>query len=495
MIQDTTKRSSTGNSGLDEVLVGGFERDRLHLIEGMPGSGKTTLGLQFVLEGVRRGEPVLYVTLSETADELREVVRSHGWSLDGVAVHELVPSERSLEPDEQYTVFHPAEVELAETIGRILEEIDRARPRRVVVDSLSEMRLLAASPLRFRRQVLALKQFFSARGCTSLLLDDGVEAGPEMQVRSIAHSVLLLEVGQTEYGADRRRLRILKYRGTAFRGGYHDFSIRRGGLEIYPRLVAAEHRADSEIERFSSGVPELDALLGGGLERGTSTLIAGAAGTGKSTLAAHFVTAAAQRGHRGAMYLFDESLQTLRHRTEGLGIGLAEQIDAGRVHAQPVDPAELSPGELIHNVRRNVEEHDAAVVVLDSLNGYLNALPGERHLTIQLHELLMYLGQRRVVTLLVGAQRGLISGEMATPVDASYLADAVILLRYFEAEGELRKVVSVVKKRTGVHERTLRELHFGSGGIEVREPIRGFHGVLSGLPEPIDPRHLGSPPT
>jgi circadian clock protein KaiC len=477
---------SSGIEGLDDVLNGGFTPNRMYLCEGVPGSGKTTLGMQFLAAGARNGEQVLYVTLSESAEELRDIAKSHGWSLEGIQIRELIPSERSLEPDDQYTVFHPSEVELTETTKHILQDVERIKPRRVVFDSLSELRLLAGNPLRYRRQILALKQFFAGRKCTVLLLDDLTATDRDLQVQSIAHGALSLEQMVPEYGSDRRRLRVVKYRGKVFRGGFHDYAIRTGGLEVFPRIVAAEHRSSHEWARISGGVPALDALLGGGLELGTSTLVVGAPGTGKSTLAAHFVAAAAGRGTKGAMFIFDESVSTLLSRTAGVGIDLERHVRSGVVTVQPVDPAELTPGEFAHALRRAVERDGARVVVIDSLNGYLNATPEERFLTVQLHELLSYLGQLGVATLLVGAHQGLIGGAMKAPVDTSYLADAVILLRYYEAHGEVRQAISIVKKRGGAHERTIRDFQLTSDGIQVGEPLRRFRGVLTGVPIPLD---------
>ena len=487
-------RLATGIAGLNDILTGGLTPNRLYLIEGVPGSGKTTLALQFLLDGVRRGEPVLYVTLSETVEELRGVADSHGWSLDGITVRELVPSEDSLRPDDQYTMFHPSEVELGETTKTILADVDRLKPARVVFDSLSELRLLAGNPLRYRRQILALKQFFGGRRCTVLLLDDMTSADHDLQVQSIAHGVLLLEQLNPDYGADRRRLRVVKFRGSRFRGGYHDYAIRRGGIEVFPRLVASEHRQTPVAEKLGCGLPEMDALLGGGVERGTSTLLVGAAGTGKSSLAAQFVAAAAGRGLHAAMFLFDEGLNTLLTRTAGLGIDLKPHIEAGRVTVQQVDPAELSPGEFTQAIRVAVERDKAAVVVIDSLNGYLQAMPEERFLVAQLHELLTYLGQNGVATLIISAHQGLIGSQMQSPMDASYLADAVILMRYFEAKGEVRQAISVVKKRGSAHERTIREFRMEGGRIRVGEPLRDFRGILTGVPVFEGPGAAADPP-
>lgn len=474
--------ASSGIAGLDDVLGGGFTPQRLYLIEGVPGSGKTTLALQFLMEGVRQNEPVLYVTLSESEQEIHEVADSHGWTLEGITIREIIPSEQSLSSDEQYTMFHPSEVELSETTKTILGDVERIKPRRVVFDSLSEFRLLSSSALRFRRQILALKQFFSSQECTVLLLDDLTATDRDLQVQSISHGVILLEQLSPDYGRERRRLRVVKYRGREFRGGYHDYLIKRGGIQVYPRLVAAEHRRFSGHENMESGIGALDSLLGGGLEQGTSTLIVGAAGTGKSTVAAQFAAAAAARGQRAAFFIFDENIDTLLTRTAGLGIDLRKYVDTGLVTIQPVDPAELSPGEFTHQIRQAVEQHHASIIIVDSLNGYLNAMPGERFLIIQLHELLMYLGHQGVATLLIGAHQGLIGGAMISPVDASYLADTVILMRYFEAEGEVRQAISVMKKRGGHHERTIREFRMINNHLEIGEPLSGFRGVMSGMP-------------
>jgi circadian clock protein KaiC len=471
----------TGIEGLDDVLGGGLQRRRLYLVEGVPGSGKTTLGMQFLLSAAAHGETVLYVTLSETVEELKSVAASHGWSLGPVAMHEMMPSEGVLDPDEQSTMFHPSEIELAQTTRAILADVDQHNPSCVVIDSLSELRMLAGSPLRYRRQILALKQYFASRGCIVLLLDDMSGTEPDVQVQSIVHAVLRLEQLNPEYGTDRRRLRVVKYRAQNFRGGYHDYCIRRGGLQVFPRLVAAEHRQARSRGKLASDLTPLDDLLGGGLEQGTSTLFVGAAGTGKSTLATQFAAAAAARGQRTAFFVFDESPATLLSRAEQLGIPLAQSVTDGLVTIRPVDPAELSPGELVHLMRMSVERDNATLVVIDSLNGYLNAMPGERYLTIQLHELLAYLGQRNVATILVSAHQGLL-GPMTPAVDATYLADAVVLTRFFETRGELRQALSVVKKRGGRHERTIREFGMGHGGIRVGKPLTSFRGVLTGVP-------------
>jgi circadian clock protein KaiC len=473
--------AATGIAGLDDVLGGGLARNRLYLVEGLPGSGKTTLALQFLLEGVRGGERVLYVTLSETVEELHGVIASHGWSPDGIVMRELVPATDSLNSDEHYTMFHPSEVELSETTKTILADVERLRPHRIVFDSLSELRLLAGNPLRYRRQILALKQYFNGKRSTVLMLDDRTSTEHDMQVHSLAHGVINLEQLYPEYGVERRRLRVVKFRGKVFRGGNHDYVIRKGGLEVYPRLVAAEHRGHPDRSRMPTGVRELDMLLGGGIERSTSTLIVGTAGTGKSTLAAQFVAATASRGESAAMFIFDESVETLLTRADRLGIPLRSGIDGGLVTIQPIDPAELAPGQLTAAIREAVEQRGAKTILIDSLNGYLNAMPEERFIGVHLHELLAYLGQRGVATLLVSAQQGLVGGAMQPPVEASYLVDAVVLLRYFESRGEIKQAISVVKKRGGAHERTIREFRLDHG-IRVGEPLREFRGVLTGVP-------------
>lgn len=483
----------TGVPGLDEVLGGGLTAGRLYLIEGTPGAGKTTLAMQYLLEGAQRGEPVLYVTLSETASEMQGVAHSHGWNLDGIHIQELLPSQESLNPDEQYTIFHPSEVELGETTHRILADVEALKPTRVVFDSLSELRLLSGNALRYRRQILALKQYFAGRACTVLLLDDMTATQHDLQVQSIAHAVISLEQLNSEYGAARRRLAVIKYRGRDFRGGFHDYKIVRGGLQVFPRLVAADYAAEVVQSKLPSGIPALDALLGGGIQKGTSTLFVGAPGTGKSSLAMQFAIAAAQRGECAAAFIFDESINTLRTRCVGMGIDLPGYVSSGKILLRQVDPAELSPGELVHEVRNVVQHKKATVVIIDSLNGYLNAMPNEQFLIIQLHELLTFLGQAGVATLLIGAQHGLIGMQMQSPVDASYLADAVVLLRYFEADGMVRQAISVMKKRGGAHERSIRDFSLGDNGIHVGPPLRQFRGILTGVPTPIDAQ--GQKPT
>lgn len=481
-IKSNPERLTTGSVGFDNILEGGLPANRLYLIEGDPGTGKTTLALKFLLEGAARGEPVLYVTLSETKEEINAVAASHGWSLEGINIYELIPSEESLKTETQYTIFHPSEVELGETTSAVLEEVQRIQPRRVVFDSLSEMRLLARDPLRYRRQILALKQYFAGRQCTVLLLDDRTSTVGDLQVQSIAHGVVELEHLALDYGAERRRLRVVKLRGSKYRGGFHDFKIETGGLIIYPRLIAGEHHQEFPREMITSGVAELDTLLGGGLHRGTSTLMLGPAGSGKSSIAAQFAAAAAERGERAASFLFDEGLHTYLSRAAGLGREMSEHVEAGRMTMRQIDPAELSPGEFAHHVRHAVDEDGARVVVIDSLNGYMQAMPDERFLTVQMHELLSYLNQQGVVTILVLAQHGFMGANMGTPVDVSYLADTVLMLRFFEAEGAVRRAISVVKKRTGYHENTIREMRMSADGITVGQPLTDFHGVLTGVP-------------
>ena len=477
------RRVRTGIEGLDDILCGGLIGNRLYLIEGSPGAGKTTLAFQFLLEGVLDGEPVLHVTLSESADEIQAMAASHGWSLDGVTIRELMRADGALAPAEQYTVFHPSEVELSETTRQILEEVKQHRPARVVIDSLSELRLLSGDALRYRRQILALKQFFSSQHCTVLVLDDLTTSERDLQVQSIAHGAILLQQAPTSFGTLRRRLSVTKLRGSDFRSGLHDYAIRRGGLEIYPRLVAAEHRREPSRDRLQSGLQGLDALVGGGLERGTSTLLIGASGTGKSSIAAQFAAQAAARGERAALFIFDESANTLFSRMEGLGVPLRKYAAEGLISVTQVDPAELSPGEFAHAIRRAGSAQGASVIVIDSLNGYLNSMPDEKFLIVQLHELLTYLGQQGIATILIATQAGIIGSHMAAPIDASYLSDAVILLRYFEEDGEVKQAISAVKMRGSDHERTIREFVMRGGRMWVGEPLRGYRGVFTGVPE------------
>jgi circadian clock protein KaiC len=492
MVREQEILIPTGVPGLDEILKGGLTPGRLYLLEGDPGSGKTTLALQFLREGLARGESGLLVTLSESKEELLASATSHGWDLgaDGVHILELIASDTMLSPDSRYTMYHPSEVELGETIRTLLVETERLQPARLVFDSLAELRLMAENPLRYRHQILALKDHFTRRGTTVLLVDDRADGDSDMLLHSLAHGVIGLERDVGDYGPQRRRLQVHKLRGRAFSEGFHDFRICRGGLEVFPRLVAAEYRGVVERKAIPSGIAALDTMLGGGLAQGTSTLIMGAAGTGKSSLAAQYACAAVARGDNAAVFLFEESPASFRERSTALGQDLEAMLRDGRLSLQQVDPAELSPGEFAFAVRRTVEESDSKVIVIDSLNGYLNAMPSHRFLVLHLHELLTYLGQKGVTTLLLMAQHGLIGPEQDVPVDASYLADTVLLLRYFEALGEVRVAMAVIKKRTGSHERTLRELRLGPG-LQVGEPLREFQGVLRGSPHYLG----GRPPT
>jgi circadian clock protein KaiC len=476
---------ATGVPGLDDILKGGLPPCRLYLLQGAPGAGKTTLALQFLLTGANAGEKVLYISLSETREEIEEVAVSHGWSLDGVEIVELSAMEHQLAAQAQNTLFHPSEVELSETTGMLLDAVDRIRPTRLAFDSLSELRLLSQTPLRYRRQILSFKQFLSGRNCTTLLLDDTSLEGRDSHVLSLAHGVIVLEQLAPEYGAERRRLLVQKVRGTTYRGGFHDYIIKRGGIAAFPRLVAAEHHRKFVNEHVTSGIQGLDELLGGGLGRGTSTLFSGPPGSGKSNLALTFAMAAAGRGERVAIYTFDESLPIFFARARGLGFGLDNFVEQGLVSVVQVDPAELSPGELSWRIRDEVEKQNCKVIYLDSLNGYLHSMAEERHLNLQLHELLTYLNQLGVVTMLVVTPNGLL-GPMQHPIDVTYLADTVLAFRFFEAKGAVHKALSVIKKRTGGHEITIRELMIDSSGISVGPPLTHLRGVLGGIPVETD---------
>jgi len=477
----STDRAATGLAGLDEILQGGLPKNRLYLLHGNPGTGKTTLALQFLIEGARHHEPVLYVTLSETRDELSDVAKSHGMSLEGISVYDLALPDDALS-ESQYTMFHPSEVELGVATKSIFDEVLRVRPTRVVFDSLSEMRLLAGEALRYRRQILALKQFFVGRNCTVLLLDDNTSRDSDRQLESLAHGVLVLDQQFPRYGKPRRQLRVLKLRGVNFEGGYHDFNIETGGIQVFPRLVSADHRKTFEPEILSSGIPELDQLTGGGLDAGTAVLVVGPAGTGKSTIAAQYASIAASNGKQVVYFTFEETQSTLLKRTREMGMEFDEYLRAGLFKIQQIDPGEMSPGEFSIRVRQSVEIDHAKVVVIDSLNGYQQAMPGEDFLALHMHELLGYLRLQGVLTFLVMAQAGMMGPAMTSPVDISYLADSVLLLRYFEAEGQIRKAISLLKKRTGSHEDTIREFALGTNGIRVGEPLRHFQGVLTGVP-------------
>jgi circadian clock protein KaiC len=473
---------STGIVGLDNILSGGLPVGHLYLIEGDPGTGKTTAALQFLMLGAARGEHVLYVTLSESKAELEEGADSHGWSLEGVEIHEFAPTEQSLRPEDQYSHFHPSEVEFQDTTQHILDKIEASQPKLVVFDSLSELRLLARDPLRFRRQILALKHFFINRVCTVLLLDDRTAEGRDLQLQSIAHGVIMFERLPREYGVERRRLRVTKLRGSRFREGFHDYTIETGGLNVYPRLIAGEHRQEQPEGDASSGSPALDALWMGGIPRGTSTLIIGPAGSGKSSIAIQYAIAAAGRGEVSGIFNFDETLSTVYKRSAQLGADLRPHVESGKVRITQLDPAEISPGQFLSQVRSAVEKDGARVIVIDSLNGFLNAMSGEQMLVAQMHELLTFLDQAGVVTLIVLTLSGMLGTNMSMPVDLSYLSDNVLILRFFEAEGRLRKAISVVKKRGGKHEDTIRELSFSERGMKISEPLTQYHGVTTGVP-------------
>lgn len=483
-----TVRSATGIPGLDEVLHGGLIAGRLYLIEGEPGAGKTTLALQYLLEGLRRGESTLYVTLGETAGELRVGAAAHGWSLDGVEIVELLADEQQLLGDSEQTMYHPSEVELSETTRHIIDAVERCNPKRMVLDSLSEVRLLAQTSLRYRRQILALKQFFIGRGCTVLFLDDRSAEGVDLQVHSVAHGVIALDRSVPAYGPAQRQLRVSKLRGSDFISGRQDMHIRQGGLEVFPRLTANEHGTTFQREVVPSGVQALDDLLGGGTERGTATLLVGPAGAGKSTIAAQYAVTATRRGGHAVIFTFEEGRTLLLDRLTGLGITVDEGTGPGQLLVRQIDPAEVLPGQFANLVRRSVEQDGATIVVIDSLNGYLNAMPEERALTIQLHELLSYLNNHGVATFLVATQSGLMGSAARAPVDTSYLADAVVLFRMYEHAGSVRKAISVVKKRSGMHEDTIRQLWFNAQGVHLGPPLSHLRGVLTGVPVEVEQR-------
>src|SRR5215469_16520516 len=477
---------ASGIEGLDDILNGGLPRDCFYLIQGDPGSGKTTLALQFLLEGVRSGESVFYVTLSETRDELLKVTHSHGWSLESIPLLELSSIEQLLRPESQITVFRPSEIELNKISKLLIDEVGEKRPARIVFDSLSEFRLVAETALRYRRELLNLKRHFAQYQSTVLLLDDKMDRGvigTDPHVLSLSHGVVEMEQLSPDYGKSRRRLRVLKLRGVKFREGYHDYIIETGGLRVFPRLIAAEHYAKSARERESvpSGIKELDELFGGGLDRGTTTLILGTAGTGKSTLALQYARQMASKGDRGILFAFDETRSIMLARAKALGLDLEKHVESGLLTVQQVDPAEISPGEFAARIR-DVVNRGCKLVVIDTLNGYLNAMPGEKYLNNQLHELVAYLNYQNVVTILILAQHGLV-GAAEAPVDLSYLSDTVVSLRFFEAAGEVKQSIAVIKKRSGRHEKTIREFKLESGqGVRIGQPLKQFQGVLTGVP-------------
>ena len=475
--------ASTGISGLDHILRGGLPRDRVYLLEGEPGTGKTTAALQFLREGVRGGESGVYVTMSESANELNAVAASHGWTLEGIDIFELTPADVRVGEDEQYTIFDPSEVELSDTIRAVIERVNTLNPPRVVIDSLAEFRLLARQPIRYRRQILALKQFFMGRHSTVLLLDDRSGFQSDLQVQSISHGVFRLEHLVGEWGAERRRIQITKLRGVNYRGGYHDIRIETGGLRVFPRVVAADEGGAPMLTSVASGIDGLDTLLGGGLATGTSTLIIGPAGVGKTILASKYAAMFSQSGPRSALYLFDERRSTFLHRSKGLGLGLEPLVESGRAIVRQLDPGQLSAGEFAAEICRQVEHEGVKLILMDSLNSYMNAMQDDKSVLLQLHELLSYLNHKDVLSLITVAQHGLIGQSMAAPLDISYLADTVILLRYFEAGGAVRKAISVLKKRTGAHETAIREFKIRGDRLEVGEPLSAFRGVLTGVPE------------
>ncbi len=475
-------RVSSGCAGLDAILHGGFPKGRIYLVEGDPGAGKTTLAVQFIREGVSQGERTLYITLSESRGDLVHAAASHGMPLDDVEIVELLPDEDDLLPEQQYTVFHPAEVELNDRMQRIVKEIQRVRPDRLVIDALSELRMLAKDPLRYRRQILSMKDFMAEQKCTVLLLDDRSSRDPDLQLHSVVHGVISMDKVPREYGKTRRQIEIVKLRGTAYSEGFHDYAIVTGGVVVFPRLVAADSRAEQPPEAVSSGIAELDALTGGGLDRGTSTLLIGPAGCGKTSIAVQWAATAARRGENCAIFTFEEAPHTLLTRATGLGIDIRPHLATGKITIQRVDPAEMSPGELVASVQQHVENENARMVVLDSLNGYLQSMPGEQFLAVHLHELLAYLSNRGVLTLMVLAQAGTIGSPLQSAVDVSYLADNILLLRYFEMQGEVRQAISTIKRRSGSHEHTIRELKLGPDRIHIGRPLRDFHGILTGTP-------------
>jgi circadian clock protein KaiC len=479
----------TGIPGLDDVLRGGLPRGQLYLLEGSAGAGKTTLGLQFLLEGVRRGERVLWCTLSETEAQLVATAKSHGWDLAGVKIVNLTQaSESTAMPDAGYSFFSPADIELNDIAKAILDLIESERPRRVVFDPFSDVRLLARDPLRYRRQVLQLREHLARLDATVLLIQEqGLEAPSDPAAEGVVHGIIGLYQHAPEYGRPRRRLRVHKLRGLNYREGFHDVVLRTGGLAVFPRLIAAEHALPPDRGIMSSGLTSLDNMLGGGLDRGTSLIIIGPSGAGKSTLSTQFACAAAARGERCTYYLFDETERAFRARAESLQMPLQRSNGAGGVEVRQIDPAEFSPGEFAHDARSAVEDRDTRLIVIDSINGFLTGMPDESHLPMHLHELLTYLALRNVVTILTLNQHGLVNTDAHAPVEVSYLADSTLLIRYFEAAGAVRRAASVLKRRFGAHEVLIRELKIGPPGIHLGQPLSDFRGVLTGQPDYTGP--------
>jgi circadian clock protein KaiC len=475
-------KAKLGVSGLDDILAGGLARGHLYLLEGSPGTGKTTVALQFLVEGAVRGEKGLYVTLSETESELRLTAHSHGWEIDDrFTIFELAPPDSLLDSEQQQSLLYSSDLELGEATKAMFETVERLKPDRVVLDSLSEIRLLAQSSLRYRRQILLLKHYFARNGATVLMLDDLTSDSNDKTVHSVAHGVIRLEELAPTFGAERRRLRVLKYRAQSYRGGYHDFAIKHGGIEVFPRLVASEHRTIFSRSPLSSNIPELDDLLGGGIEAGSSALLLGPAGAGKTILTLHFARAAVERGEKAAIFIFDEELGLLFARAKGLGMDLEKMRDEGNLLIEQVDAAELSPGEFAHMVRDRVDRAQVKTVAIDSLNGYQAAMPEEQSLLLHIHELLQYLNRQGASTFVTVAQHGLV-GDIQSPVDITYLADSVLLLRFFEAEGQVRRAISVIKKRAGHHENTIREYQINNNGLSIGQPLANFQGILRGMP-------------
>jgi len=498
---ENSARISTGSTGLDTILRGGLPPNRIYLLEGAPGSGKTTLALRYLLEGVRGGERVLYVTLSETSEELEVVAASHGWSLEGVDLFELASANEVLGEGREQSILHSWEIELGGTLRLVQEKVEEVKPSRIVFDSLSEMRLLAQDPLRYRRQVLALKQFFAGRNITVVLVDGltGENGQRDAHLHSLCHGVISLERLTLDFGAARRRLEVQKMRGVDFIAGFHDFTVRTGGLEIYPRMNAAEHHSPFAGDPTPSGVAELDSLLAGGPLRGTTTLITGPAGSGKTTVALQYLCAACERGEAAGLFEFDERVGTMRIRARAMGLDLQKHVDSGLLTIMQINPAEISPGEFAWTIRRQVEDRSARVLVIDSLVGYVASMPQEELLILQMHELLSYLNQQGAVTFLINPQSGLVGSMATASLNISYLADAVILIRFFEAEGRIRKAISIIKNRGGAHEDTIRELRIDGEGVRVGEPLTAFKGVMTGTPEysgvagPLmEPRDVGA---